>query len=277
MSSGTYKLTLLLLALFSVGVAVSLSSVAQAEDLEYNHPGYIDDVRQERDDPSHEVVILPLAEINSPLLMEQIVPDQLSKSFVKEYRNRFGYTEYEQIAVESNRFADIGESEGRLTPVNEYITKQESFGRYMMAKLADYHVNYYLKHSSNTRKIYEVKQKLSNIEVKTESGYKYKLAYDIASNRLELKMQRDKEVFHRSIDTTLSSSRATTVRLGYDISKTVTVKTDYAIEPEVLTLQGKKALTAALATTLTGQSFRKDQSPDTPKQDRVLIGLSWND
>ncbi len=252
-------------------------SQAMDQDTELSHPGYIDDVREERADPSREVIIMPLPETRAPLFMDRLVPEKLSKSFVQEFRNRFGYTEYEQIEVESNRFTDVGESEGRLTPVNEYIAKQEAFGRYMMAKLADYHVNYYLKNNKNTRTIYEVKQKLSNIEVKDKSGYKYKMSYDIASNRLALVMEKDKEVFHRSIDTSLGGSRITSLRLGYDVSKTVTIKSDYGIENEAFTVQGRKALTSSLATTLTGQSFLKDQSVDVPKQERVLVGLSWND
>lgn len=265
--------------IFAILVVFGIGGVsrASAEENEMGHPGYIDDVREERTDPSSEVIIMPLPELKAPVLMNEIVPEKLSKSFVQEFRNRFGMTEYEELAIQSNRFTDVGEDEGRLVPVNEYIAKQEAFGRYMLAKLADYHVNEYLKHSSNTRTIYEVKQKLSNIEVKSESGYKYKMSYDIASNRLALTMEKEKEVFHRSIDVNLGGTRVTTARFGYDVSKTITIKSDYAIEPEALTIQGRKALSPSLATTLTGQSFMKDQSSDTPKQDRVLVGLSWND
>jgi hypothetical protein len=264
-------------ARFFALAVLGVSSLALADDSDWAHGGYIDNVREERLDPSHEVVILPLPETRSSISMEQIVPEKLSRAFSQEFRNRFGYTEYEQVEFESNRFTEIGESQGRLIPVNEYITKQESFGRYMLAKLTDYHVNYYLKHNANTRTIYEVKQKLSNVEIQDQSGYKYKLAYDLASNRLALNMEKPNEVFHRSVDVNLGGSPVTTVRLGYDVSKTIAVKTDYAIEKEALTIQGRKVLAPTLATTLTGQSFKKDQSPDVPAQDRVLIGLSWTD
>jgi hypothetical protein len=248
-----------------------------ADESEMSHPGYIDDVQEERTDPSHEVVIMPLPPLQGQSLMQQLVPDKLSKDFSKEFRNRFGTTEYEEVEYESNRFADVGENEGRLTPVNEFIALQESFGKYMLAKLADYHANEYLKNSSATRSVYDIKQKLSNVEVKDSSGYKYKMVYDIASNRLTVSMEKPKEVFHKSIDTTVGASAITTVRLGYDVDKTVLLKTEYGIQNDALTLQAKKTLTKSLGTTLTGQSFGKDQSVDVPAQNRVLLGLSWTD
>jgi len=269
---------MLILELILAGGWIAIQPMAAfAQEDTLSHPGYIDDVREERTDPSHEVVIMPLPDLGGPTLMQQIVPDKLEKDFSKEFRNRFGITEYEQVEYESNRFADVLENEGRLTPVNEYIALQESFGKYMLAKLADYHANDYLKNNSSTRAIYEVKQKISNVEIKDSAGYKYKLNYDIASNRLSLTMEKPKEAFHKSIDTTVGTNAITTVRLGYDVDKTVMLKSEYGIQNDGLTLQARKALAKSLATTLTGQAFGKDQPGGVPAQNRVLVGLSWTD
>jgi hypothetical protein len=261
------KSTLILLGLF-----FSLSS--WAFDEEYAHPGYLDDVRDEKNQVTREVVIVPPMEPDATRLVDRIFTEKLTKDFSKEFRDRFGYTEFEQIGVTSNRFVGDGSME-RLVPVDEYIDQQESFGQYMAKELAEYHIDSYLKGNRNTRTVYKAKQAISNVEVQSAGGYKFKFRYKIASNKMSFKFERPREKFHQQLDIK-GDGRNPTVRLGYDVNKTVRLGSDYTIDDEILSLRGEKRLTPTLVTSITGQSYQKAIG-DRPAQERVLLGLSWND
>jgi hypothetical protein len=145
----------------------------------------------------------------------------------------------------------------------------------MAKELAEYHVDSYLKGNSSTRAVYKAKEAISNVTVAAPSGYKFKIRYKISSNRVTFKAEKPEERFHKQVDTKLDGSE-TTVRLSYDVTKSVRVGSDYAIDEEILSVRGEKRLTAALSTSLTGQSYNKTVG-ENPKQERVLLGLTWSD
>lgn len=248
--------------------------VVHAEE-EFAHPGYLADVSEERYQITREVVIAPLLTTEKTRLVDQIFTEKMSREFSKEFRHRFGYTEFEQLSFTSNRFVESNES-GRLVPVDEYIEQQEDFGLYMAKELTEYHVDNYLKGNPSTREVYRVKEKISNVEVATKTGYKLKLRYKISSNRMTLKAEKPNERFHQQVDMKVSEWNPT-IRLSYDVAPTVRLGTDYTIEDEILSVRGEKRLTASLSTSITGQAYNKELDASTPKQNRVLLGLSWTD
>ncbi|MEQ1664097.1 MAG: hypothetical protein ABL927_01825 [Bdellovibrionales bacterium] len=265
------KHTFLLMITLLAGV------LAQAQAYELTgaeRPGYVWNVVEERAQVVHEVIIAPDISTNKIRLVDEIFTQKLSKEFSKEFRNRFGYTEFEQLQFTSDRTVQAGVT-GRLVPVAEYLDKQEKFGQFMGKELTEYHVDKYLRSGKNTRKIYEVKQKISNVEVKTASGSKLKLKYRLSSNRLNVILERPSEKFHKQIEMAPNGTEAT-IRLGYDLSKTISFGTDLAIQDQSYGVQAIKRLTRSLSTSITGQSFQKTIG-STPKQNRLLVGLSWND
>lgn len=259
---------------FFLIILLTLAAVSVWADDDFSHPGYLSDVAGERSQVSREVVIVsPAATLLAPV-PPMILTEKMSKEFSQEFRYRFGFTEFEQVAFTSNRFVSAGEN-GRLVPVDEFIDKQQAFGEYMMRELAEYHVDNYLKGHRNTRVVYQVKEAISNVEVKAAGSYKLKFRYKISSNRMVIKLEKPNEKFHQQIDTKLDGKQVA-VRLGYDISKTVRVGTDYAPIDQVISLRGEKRLAASFAVSVTGQSFQKG-TISTPKQERILLGLGWND
>ncbi|OFZ12150.1 MAG: hypothetical protein A2Z20_01480 [Bdellovibrionales bacterium RBG_16_40_8] len=245
---------------------------AQYED--YTHPGYLFDVTDERYEVTREVVIVAPIVKEEVIFVDQIFTEKMNKEFSKEFRNRFGHTEFEQLTFTSDRFVESADS-GRFLPTNEYVIKQENFGLYMGKELAEYHVDNYLKSNRATRSVYKVKEAISNIEVVTNAGYKFKVRYKISSNRVTFRAVKPDERLHKQIDIKLNGEEPT-VRLAYDVTKTVAVATDYAVNEEILSVRGEKKLTPKLTTSVTGQSYNKKVG-NMQKQERVLLGLSWND
>lgn len=267
------RANLLIQALVIIG-AIFVASVAWSEDAEFAHPGYIEDVADERLQVTREIVIVPYQEPVGVSVMDKIFTEKMTKEFSREFRYRFGYTEFEQLEFTSNRIVESSDS-GRQVQFEDYLEKQEDFGKYLAKELTEYHVDNYLKGNRSTRGIYKAKQAISNIQVNTEGGYKFKIRYKITTNRVQAQLEKPGEKFHKSVDTKLDGSEAV-VHLVYDVTKTVAVGTDSDVVNEMYALRGVKRLSPELSTSITAQSFTRDLG-DTPKQDRILLGLNWND
>jgi hypothetical protein len=270
--------TRIVAAIICFFAATGIAHAADMEDLE-QHPGYLSDVGDERSDVSQEFIILPMPDpADKTKLIDQIFTQKLTNDLSKQYRTTFGYTEYEQVEYTSNRFVDVtSDDSNRLTPVNEYISLQNSYGKYMIRAIADYHVDNYLKNNHDLKTIYETKQKLSNMEYKTSSGQKIKVRYNIANGTTTVSMEKPEEKFHKSVDFQVGTSPNTVARMSYDFTKTVNVEQNYAYENQTYSLIAKRKLRANLSTSVTFQDFGKDVNTTTPKQTRLLFGVSWND
>jgi hypothetical protein len=213
--------------------------------------------------------------LTEEIVERPMISQKLSQDFSREFRKRFGHSEFEQLEFTSNRFVETTEF-GRLVPVNEYIDKQKKFGQYIGKEFTEYQVDNYLKSSANTRTIYDVKEALSNVEVATKSGYKFKIKYKIASNRVIMKMQKPNQKIQNEVEMNFKGEDAR-IRLAYLATKTVRLETDYTVDDEITSLRAIKSLNPKLSTSITGQSFNKDVDAETPKQERILLGLTWND
>ena len=239
------------------------------------HPGYVSNVEEERNQVREEVVITPLPNRIETDWSRDIFTEKMSKEFSHEFRYRFGFTEFEQLEFTSNRFVESSDS-GRLVPVNEFIEEQEDFGEFMIKELSEYHVDRYLRSRESTRVIYRTKEAISNVEVATASGYKFKMRYKLSSNRATFRFIKPGQRFHNELVTKLSGDE-TTLRFSYDLTKTIVVGTDYIFDDEIFAVRGSKQLTPKLSTSIVAQSYQKDLSAETPKQERILLGLSWFD
>lgn len=272
------RITLIALAAFvCVFGRVTFAANTQDED---SHPGYLSDVSEERGDPSHEFVIMPLTDpADKVKLIDKIFTEKLKLDLIKQYRETFGYTEYEQINNTSSRFTDAQSADSnRLTSTDDFLAKQNQFGNYMMKKMAEYHVDNYMKSNHDLKAVYETKQKLSNIEYKTSNGSKLKMRYDLASNTATFSLEKPEERFHKSIDVKLTSTAPNTIaRASYDITKVLRIESNYGIEQEISTLILSRRLAPNLMVSMTAQSLQKDIDALTPQQNRLLLGMSWND
>ncbi len=242
-------------------------------------PGYLSDVRGERNDPSVEFVIMPLpAPHVSTKLYNKIFTKKLKQDFINNYRKTFGYTEYEQIQSASNQYQNVESSvSDHFIPVDNYITEQRQFGQYMLNALVEYHVDNFFKHSKSLRKVYQVQKKLSHVEYKTKSGEKLQMRYQLASNTATISLTKPHEKFHKSLDFQVGGQANTVLQLGYDLTHRVNLQTDLQFEDEILTFIASRNMGNNLSTNITLQSIAKDQNPYTPKQNLILVGLSWND
>jgi hypothetical protein len=268
----------LLLWVAMASFALDLQSAAAASP----HPGYLEDVAAERRQSSKEIVIaFPPEVITNPVTVQsQIFNERLTKEFQKEYRDRFGSSEFEQLSLVSNRFIEFGSGvSGRLVDFDEHISQQEKFGRYMSKELTEYHLDRYFRDNRATRPVYNVKKAISDVQVPVAGSYKFRFRYKLSSNSMDLSFQKPKEVFHNRLRLEWDGVRAVetaVLMLGYDVSKELAVNIDHTIEKDIYSAGVIRKLTPSLASSLRYQIYKQDFQ-GTPAQDRVLLGLSWAD
>lgn len=103
------------------------------------------------------------------------------------------------------------------------------------------------------------------------------MRYQLASNTATISLTKPNEKFHKSLDFQVGGQANTVLQLGYDLTHRVNLQTDLQFEDEILTFIASRNMGNNLSTNITLQSIAKDQNPYTPKQNLILVGLSWND
>jgi hypothetical protein len=241
-----------------------LSSISAAGELNV-HPGYLSSVKEERHRLSMEVVIVPPEEETGPTLNDQIFTDKLTRDFKERYENQFGRTQAEQLQDVPSRYFEKDLGNGQFISEEDYQERQEKFGNYMTKRLIEFHSDRYLKESPSGQRIYRVKESISNVTVKTKTGFSYKFRYNIASNDVTLKVENPYKIDSRLI----FENSNTRLSLGYDVNKTVRVISDYETDNTAYTLSGIKTLSKGWSTSLTGTA--------SAIEEKFILGFNWAD
>ncbi len=249
------------------------AETAWALEYDSGHQGYLSSVKDERYELSQEIVIVAPPESTEPRLADQIFTERLTTDFQERYETQFGRTEAQQIQATPSRYFDKELKPGEYVTEEEYVNKQRQFGNYMTRRLAEFHIDNYMRSTPSTRGVYAVKEKLGNMSISTKKGYKTRFKYSISSNQLEVNVENPYQIETRlilyKIEKLGSSDQATLTSLGYNVTKTIKFVTDYATEDSKFSMSGVKRLKGNWSTSLTGSKSSTD--------DRVIVGLAWKD
>lgn len=246
---------------------------AQAVEYDPTNSGYLSSVKDERYELSEEIVIVAPIEDTRPSLHDRIFTEKLTDDFTERYENEFGRTETQQFQSVPSRFFDKEVKPGEYVSEEEYTDKQQKFGNYVARRLFEFHTDNYMKNTPSVRGVYAVKEKLSDMQVKTKSGYKARFRYSISANQVEMRVENPydietKIIFYR-IEKLGSPDQETLSSLGYNFTKTIKFVTDYATEDHRFSMSGVKRLKANWSTSLTGSK--------SYIEDKIVLGLAWHD
>lgn len=217
------------------------------------HPGYLSSVEGERYQLSREVVILPEPPPDRQSLQARIFTDKLTKDFQQRYEDQFGRTQGEQIESIPMRFYEKELQPGIYVTEEEYVNKQRRFGQYMAKRLVEYHVDNYLRETPSARPMYELKEKVSNVNLQVRRGYKVRLKYSFSGNYLDVNLENPYNIGAKVTFEDMGREN-TIASLTYPLTKTVTLMTDYRDYQDQVTLSATKQLSPALSTSITGVS-----------------------
>lgn len=259
-------LSISLRALILILVTVTGKSLFAAELDAY--PGYLSDVTNERYQVAEEVVILPPQDDGTNTLSDKIFTEKITKEFQEKYEQKFGQTGAEQIFSMPTRFLEVEIKPGQYRTAEEEADEQKKFGSYMAKRLIEVHVDNYMKNNPAARPVYELKEKMSNLNVQVKPGYKAKFKYSLSSNDLDLSVENPMNISNK-ISYNMGSGDPI-LYLGYPISKKINLLSNYHLESNEYSLSGVRKLNAQWSTSLTG-------SNSITEGDKIIVGLSWQD
>lgn len=265
-----------------IGGALCLSatfSAVHAQSQFGSHPGYISDVDREMYTIDTEVVL-----IDRPAPLEskstEIINDRLTKEFKEQFKYRFGVTEMEQTLNSPGRSDEYSYYTGRTVSLKEYQQEQRAFGEYMARRLMEYHIDNWAKTNPAVRPVYELKDKVTNLDMEVKKGYKVKVRYSLSGGHLDFDLDNpiDMEAKLRlemGGGFLASRTEETVISLGANVTSLWRVSTLVRFYDGIYQVVGTRRITPALSGTITGSTDTKD-SGYTEKQDIILVGFTYS-
>ena len=265
------------------GAALMCVDVARADDdapvVFGDRPGYTTDIEYERNTRTHEMIMLPRPPSNGPPLADVIFNEKLSREFQQQYEYKFGVTQAEQVINSPGRNDEYTYNTGKNATLRQYRRDQQKFGEYMARRLLEFHVDNYAKRDKSFRQVYEIKDKVSNVEVKSKTGYSIKWKYNIAGPTMDFTIKNPLEIDARvrlEMSGLVSKPNEVIYQLSYPISKR------YAISELVKQMDGifqtvlSRSLTAHVGVSIS-VSFDTNPAGANIQQNTYLLGLGYHE
>lgn len=152
----------------------------------FAHPGYLQDITEERDSRFYEIFLFATPPPAKRDLRAVIFNPALSFEFKNKYRERFGQIDTESIVYQPTKFSVLDENRGAVLWVEQSQEQRRSFGEYMVKRLIEWHLDNYFKTDPTMRPVYELKEKLSNVQVEVTPTSKLNLRYNLSDNTADL-------------------------------------------------------------------------------------------
>lgn len=248
--------------------------------------GYLSNVREERYVKEIEIVIIsaPPPPANSQSI--PLVDAKLSREFETRYEREFGRTDAERNVSMSNRFTFYDYPSGAQEDIISHEERKRQFAEYMLKRLAEHHVDQYFKSHRELRPIYELKDKIANVDVEVKKGYKLKLNYSYSGNYLDVKLDNPYKVatkitYQMKSGVGPSSIEKTIYSAVYPIDPLSSIGAFYEVDQDQgISLIGSRKLTSSLATTLTltqNSLVNSDVQTQSQRHNLVLLGFTWTE
>jgi hypothetical protein len=243
------------------------------------HRGYLISIEGEREKKIEELILFSPPPPLKPPLRERIFNAKLSKEFTEKYEDKFGRTEEERIYYAPNRDTYYNDVYGLHGTPQEISNQRRDFANFMVRRLAEFHLDDYMKNDPDARPLYEVKERISNVRVEVQK-FRFDMQYSIAGNTFDLNVispYLDQSKLRLEFDpaaigpTQIQESRLT---LGRKITKTIGLETHYTFTEGVLSLVGSKTYTANFSSSLTASTFTNDSKKST-RESLYLAGIAY--
>lgn len=262
----TIKMTLLL----TMGLSLAAHGKTTGQARYGAHPGYVTDVQKEKHTIDVEVVLIE--EPSEVERQREIFDAKLTKEFRQQFKYKFGATEMEQSLNSPGRFDDYYYYTGRTVSLKEYQAEQRSFGEYMGRRLVEHHVDRWAKANPKLQPVYELKDKMTNLKVEVQKGYKVDLRYSLSGNHLDFILDNPYDWDSRlRIE---GGGQETIISIGGPVSKRWSVSGLTRFNDGIVQIIGTRRVTPALSLSITGSTDSKEEG-QLEKQDLFLVGVSY--
>jgi len=257
---------------------ILVAGLARAEGPYGAHPGYVSDVQKELHTIDTEVVLIdkPLepASENSEFMTER-----LSNEFRDQFKYKFGVTEMQQSMNSPGRSGEALYYTGKTVSLKEYQLEQRHFGEYMSRRLMEYHVDRWAKANPSIKPVYELKDKMTNLNMEVKKGYKMKVKYSLSGGNLDFNLDNPYDLEARvrlEMGTNFLSTKTqeTIISFGSQITPLWSVNTLIRFYDGVVQVVGTRKITPALSTSITGLTDSKEAGPNQ-QENLILVGFTY--
>ncbi|MCB0355465.1 MAG: hypothetical protein KDD40_00570 [Bdellovibrionales bacterium] len=274
-------------------ILLGLSQSAWAIPLSYgSRDGYTYDIAKERYTRVYEIPLVTKPHTQESSLKKIIFVPKLTREFKERYEQTFGYTDIQRNIAAPNQYAEQEYQPGVWVTPEEDQQKRQAFGNYMVKRLTEHHVDQYFKSNPSVRPIYELKERISNVDLQVRKGYRVHIRYSYSGNYLNFKIDNPYDVKSRvtlEMDPDKvgpSNINETRFYMGYNLTKELEISTDYTLRDGDLSLIGSQYLGNNVYATLTGvadtrkggveeSAFQPIDQNELDGEKKILIGLTW--
>jgi hypothetical protein len=263
-------------------ILLSFVPVAQAEQVGAvfgSHHGYVTDVIEEKNKRDIEMVMLEepkrLTRPNKNLL----VNERLEQEFQRQYQYRFGQTKAEQAINSPGRTDEYLYFTGRNVTVTEYRAEQRRFAEYMARRLTEFHVDNWAKTDPGFRTVYQLKDRVSNLDVQVRKGYKVKWKYNLAGPNMEVDIENPYDIETRvrlEMAGFISKPLESILTLSYQLTPRYRLQGLIRQVDGLYQLITIRQINPHLSTSFTASIDTRPEGP-TIQQNLFLVGLSWSE
>lgn len=269
--------------------AIILCSPVFAEPVIGSRPGYLSSVENERKLKEEEIVLIPTPPPPSGgvLFGRPIFDARLTREFQAQYAVKFGVIEAERNLGSSNQFALFDYPGGKQETIEAHEKNQRKFGEFMFRRLLEHHVDQYAKSNPDIRPIYELKDRIANVNVQVRKDYKLKINYSYSGNYLDFNLENPYDVatklhFEMGSGFGPSSVDRTILSLGHSLSKVTSVAAyqEFDRVSTASTLVGVRRLTKVLSSSISASIntlVDRDEPVTSQRHDIYLVGLTWTE
>lgn len=239
--------------------------------------GYTSDIRSERRERYYEIFLLHTPRLKSEKsLQDRIFTSSLSKEFADRYEQKFGRHQAEQLMISPQQFEIYDPTTGAFISAEEYTERQKSFSEYMVRRLTEFHVDNYAKSKPEVKPLYDLKEKISQVEVKV-GGVNMDVKYSLSGNFVDVNLKNpyvDSRVVHE-FSANEYEKPETRVMLGYAWNKRTYVNTTALGADGILSAGIKRQVTKIFATSWNVSTFTY-RGGYSAREHRVGTGFSWS-
>lgn len=144
-------------------------------------PGYTDNVDDEYESESEEMVLMEKPEVlNVPNFHDRLFTSQLSDEFRQRYQDQFGRTEQEENYFLTSKQGYYQSPTGLTT--TQVDDQRRRFAEYMIKRLAEFHTDNLMKNDPVFKKVYAVKQAVSNYNLSIGPSSRFDMTYSFIGN-----------------------------------------------------------------------------------------------
>lgn len=243
--------------------------------------GYIRELSEEAEDSqTSDVVLVPKPPADNSVPLSDVIWDlRIKKEFIERYRETFGYTEAERNYALPSIYSENGVAQGRSVESDNARAARKAFAEYMFRRLGEHHLDGYFRSDPKLKSVWELKERISNVEVKVSEGFSLMTIYSFSGNFVNVKANNAYLPARVLIEMNPASFGPSEVReitpsVEKQLSRTFNLQAYYKIYDGVFTLVGSKSLAPSMGATLSAATDLLEAGP-APKQNLVLAGFSY--